>query len=245
MNLQENIRKILREETESGKYTRALEIITNTIKDEDYVCDIKVRYYDAADTYEVIVKIDKKEMETNFEKLSIWYAEELIKEYLSDLRKKVEKEIKDFLPVKVLVYIDQFSCNKKLNESEDKKSRLLSSIEQDGLYQVMKYARLSLQQIISKTGKLPREVYEKFIRDCINEEGYYQPNGTVQLGYAVEIKKNIQIDGFYMSGDKVTVEIIGYDNYERQTEGYIESLSNLSDEEISVIVNDLILWVIE
>ena len=52
--------------------------------------------------------------------------------------------------------------------------------------------------------------------------------------------KNIQIENFYMKGDKVTVEIKGYNDYNEQTDGYIESLSNLSDDEIFTIVEDMI-----
>jgi hypothetical protein len=42
-----------------------------------------------------------------------------------------------------------------------------------------------------------------------------------------------------MKGEKVTVEIRGYNDYNEQTDGYIESLSNLTDEEIFSIVDDM------
>ena len=43
-----------------------------------------------------------------------------------------------------------------------------------------------------------------------------------------------------MKGDKVTVEISRIDNRGHQTEGYIESMSNLTDEEIFNIAEDMI-----
>jgi hypothetical protein len=62
------------------------------------------------------------------------------------------------------------------------------------------------------------------------------------LIFAVEIQKNIQIENFYLENDKVTVEISGYNDYGEQTDGYIDSLSNLTDEEIFGIVEDMISW---
>ena len=125
-------------------------------------------------------------------------------------------------------------------EPKDKKSRLLSIIEEEGLFQVIQDTGLSVEQISTKTGELPREVYERYIKDFIKQEGYPGwKNGTFQLIFTVEIQKNIQIENFYMEGDKVTVEISGYNDYGEQTDGYIESLSNLTDEEIYRIVDDM------
>jgi len=128
---------------------------------------------------------------------------------------------------------------RRILREENKKPGLLRAIEEDGLFQVMQDTSLSLPQIYTKTGELPREVFERFIRDFINEEGYHQINGSVQLGYEVEISHNIYINHFYMVGDKVTVEIRRYDDYNEQTDGYIESLSNLTDDEIFNIVDDM------
>ena len=126
---------------------------------------------------------------------------------------------------------------RRILREENKKSGLLRVIEEDGLFQVMQDTGLSMGQIILKYDNLPREVFERFIKDFINEEGYHQTNGDVQLGYEVEILHNIYINHFYMEGDKVTVEIRGYNNYNEQTDGYIESLSNLTDDEIFNIVD--------
>ena len=129
---------------------------------------------------------------------------------------------------------------RRILREENKKSGLLRAIEEDGLFQVMQDTSLSLPQIYTKTGELPREVLEGYIKDFIKQEGYPSwMNGTFQLIFTVEIQKNIQIEQFYMEGDKVTLEISEYNNYGEQTGGYIESLSNLTDEEIFNVVDDM------
>jgi len=127
----------------------------------------------------------------------------------------------------------------QLNESENKKSALLRAIEEDGLFQIIQDTGLSMGQIILKYDNLPREVFERYIKDFIRYDGYHQTDGAVQMGYEVEISHNLYVNHFYMKGDKVTVETRRYNDYNEQTEGYIESLSNLTDEEIFSIVDDM------
>ena len=131
---------------------------------------------------------------------------------------------------------------RRILREENKKSGLLKAIEEDGLFQVMQDTGLSLPQIYTKTGELPREVFERYIKDFIKHDGYHQTDGSVQLGYEVEIQTHVYIDHFYMEGDKVTFEIKRFDNRGHQTEGYIESLSNLTDDEIFNIVDDMTSW---
>ena len=131
---------------------------------------------------------------------------------------------------------------RRVLREENKKSGLLRAIEEDGLFQVMQDTGLTLPQIYTKTGELPRKVLERYIRDFIKHDGYHQTDGSVQLGYEVEIQTHVYIDHFYMEGDKVTVEIKRFDNRGHQTEGYIESLSNLTDDEIFNIVDDMTSW---
>ena len=131
---------------------------------------------------------------------------------------------------------------RRILREENKKSGLLKAIEEDGLFQVMQDTGLSLPQIYTKTGELPREVFERYIKDFIKHDGYHQTDGSVQLGYEVEIQTHVYTEHFYMKGDRVTVEIRRFDNRGRQTEGYIESLSNLTDDEIFNIVDDMTSW---
>ena len=131
---------------------------------------------------------------------------------------------------------------RRILREENKKSGLLKAIEEDGLFQVIQDTGLSLPQIYTKTGELPREVLEGYIKDFIKHDGYHQTDGSVQLGYEVEIQTHVYTEHFYMKGDRVTVEIRRFDNRGRQTEGYIESLSNFTDEEIFNIAEDMISW---
>ena len=87
-------------------------------RSEDFVCDIDVYYY--ADKYEVAVKIDRKEFEKKYENRDISYANILMSGYLDKLKRTIRQEIKNFLPVDVLVWFKQINCDKGLNESETK-----------------------------------------------------------------------------------------------------------------------------
>ena len=132
---------------------------------------------------------------------------------------------------------------RRILKEENKKSALLRAIEEDGLFQIIQDTGLSMGQIILKYDNLPREVFERYIKDFIKQEGHPSwYHGSLVLMFAVEIEKNIQIENFYLENDKVTVEISGYNEHGEQTDGYIESLSNLTDDEIFNIVDDMTSW---
>jgi hypothetical protein len=249
MNLQENIRRILKEETDSvknlneSKTSQHLKIINNLLepfKEKDCICDIRVTFDVEENYYDIYLVFSQKELHEKFFDLYV------IRSYIQEMMNEVKMELESFLPIRN-VFIGNYTnpnCEwSPLNESENKKSGLLRAIEEDGLFQVIQDTGLSLPQIYTKTGELPREVYERYIKDFIKQEGY--PgwiNGTLVLIFTVEIQKNIQIEHFYLEGDKVTVEISGYNDYGEQTDGYIESLSNLTDDEIFTIVENMINW---
>jgi predicted house-cleaning noncanonical NTP pyrophosphatase (MazG superfamily) len=243
-NCEDEVEFMNESEEKKGKYINALEDLTEDFKNEDCVCDIKISHKpeEFRDTYLITVVLGNRDIDDKFGGHNITRE----RNYKSKLKRKITDEVLEFLPIPFFVEFKQTpKCKdyKNLQESEDKKPRLLSTIEQDGLLQFMQDTGLSLPQIYTKTGELPREVLERYIKDFIKQEGYPSwKNGTVQLIFTVEIQKNIQIDQFYMEGDKVTVEISGYNDYGEQTDGYIESLSNLTDEEIFTIVENMINW---
>ena len=235
MNLRENIRKVLKEEVytqvSSDKYSKLIKKAVLDYVDFD-MCGLSISQLNEYKNEYIVLIITEKQLKIN-------YSKEL-QSYLTEL-----------IPLTIYVSIaDGMDCkhhkdgshSTKLIEESQKQSRLLSNIKEDGLNQVMQDTGLSLKQIKSKIGELPREVYERFIKDFINEEGYHQTDGRVQLGYEVEIQTHVYIDHFYMEGDKVTLEIKRFDNRGHQTEGYIESMLNLTDEEILGIVEDMINW---
>ena len=219
------------EEKKIQKNLKAIRHLLDTI-DVDGLCEMWVEYNPEDGDYEVRSKTMKRYLDMSDMVRELGYIDDTIRSW----------------GMKTYLYTPWYveNCEDEvefMNESEEKKPKLLSTIEEDGLFQMMQDTGLSLKQIKSKTGELPREVYERYIKDFIKQEGY--PgwiNGSVHLIFTVEIQKNIQIDQFYMEGDKVTVEISGYNDYGKQTDGYIESLSNLSDDEIFTIVEDMITW---
>ena len=138
----------------------------------------------------------------------------------------------------------QENIRKILREESQKQSRLLSNIEEDGLYQVMKDTSLSLPQIISKTGELSREVLERYIKDFVENEAesIAGSDGDIGFVFPIPLSKNKEVESFYMSKGVVTVEIKLYDSNDRVVAGSYEKLVNLSDSEINRIVKELIDW---
>ena len=213
------------------KNLRAIKQLLDTI-DVDGLCEMWVEYNPEDGDYEIRSKTTVRYYDMADMAQELGYIEDTIRSW------KLKTYV--FSPYYVENCEDEIEF---LNESEDKKSGLLRAIEEDGLFQFIQDTGLSLPQIYTKTGKLSREVYERYIKDFIKQEGYPGwDKGSVQLIFTVEIQKNIQIEQFYMEGDKVTVDISGYDDYGKQTDGYIESLLNLSDDEILIIVENMITW---
>ena len=138
----------------------------------------------------------------------------------------------------------QENIRRVLKEESQKQSALLSSIEEDGLYQVMKDTGLSLPQIISKTGELSREVLERYIKNFVENEAESIPGSDGDIGFVfpIPLSKNKEVESFYLSKGKLTLEINEYDSNGRIVMGSHERLVNLSDSEINRIVKEIIDW---
>ena len=138
----------------------------------------------------------------------------------------------------------QENIRKVLREESQKQSRLLSNIEEDGLYQVMKDTSLSLPQVISKTGELSREVLERYIKDFVENEAesIASSDGDIGFVFPIPLSKNKEVESFYLSKGKLTLEINEYDSNGRVVMGSHERLVNLSDSEINRIVKEIIDW---
>lgn len=126
----------------------------------------------------------------------------------------------------------QENIRKVLREESQKQSRLLSNIKEDGLYQVMQDTGLTLKQIKSKIGELPREVYERYIKDFLEKD-------EMGLDLSIQISPSKIVDSFYLSDDVVTIELNEVDSRGRVVAGSFERLSALSDEEIFSLVNEM------
>ena len=126
----------------------------------------------------------------------------------------------------------QQNIRRILKEENQKQSALLSSIEEDGLFQVIQATGLSLKQIKSKIGELPREVLERYIKDFLE-------NDEVGWDLSIQISPNKIVDSFYLSDGVVTIEVNEVDSIGRVVAGSFERLSVLSDEEIFSLVNEM------
>ena len=229
-------------ESKTINYPKLINNILSSYKEEDFICDIDVSYYN--EVYEIAVKIDKKEFEKKYEKEDINYATILMTGYLDRIKRNIIRDIKTLLPVDVFVWFRQINCDKKINESEDKNQSLLLLLNQYGLYEFMKMTGLSLPQIISKTGELSREVLERYIKDFVENEAESIPGSDGDIGFVfpIPLSKNKEVESFYMSKGVVTVEIKLYDSNDRVVAGSYEKLVNLSDSEINRIVKEIIDW---
>ena len=126
----------------------------------------------------------------------------------------------------------QENIRKVLREESQKQSRLLSTIEEDGLYQVMQDTGLTLKQIKSKIGELPREVLETYIKDFLE-------NDEMGWDLSIQISPSKIVDSFYLSDGVVTIELNEVDSRGRVVAGSFDRLSVLSDEEIFSLVNEI------
>ena len=230
--MKELIRKILNEETKPGKYISVLEDLTGYFKNEDCVCDIKISYKpeEFRDLYLINVVLGVNEINSKFNGINYQ-----IRDYLQKLRRKITDGVLDFLPVPFLVNFSETpKCKdyKDLQESEEKKPKLLSTIEEDGLYQVIQDTGLTLKQIKSKIGELPREVFERYIKDFLEKD---------EIGWdlSIQISPNKIVDSFYLSDGVVTIELNEVDSRGRVVAGSFDRLSVLSDEEIFSLVNEM------
>ena len=230
--MRELIRKILNEETNQGKYISALEDLTEDFKNEDCVCDIKIEHKpeEFRDIYLINVKVGNRDLDNKFN--GIDYR---IRNYLNQLRRKITEEVYDYLPIAFFVtFSDTPNCSdyKNLQESEEKKPSLVSTIEEHGLHDFISMTGLSIKQIISKTGELPREVFERYIKDFLEKD---------EIGWdlSIQISPNKIVDSFYLSDGVVTIEVNEVDSRGRVVAGSFERLSVLSDEEIFSLVDEM------
>ena len=166
MNLQESIRRILRED----KKTKSTNKEFSKYKDSKFN---SLRDY----TLQDIVN--------NWESLSDHKNENIktIRHFIDNPDKIVdlvydEKGLEDgyhrLIAAKILKK-PRFSYRlvENLRESENKKSSLLSNIEENGLYEVIMSTGLHINEVEQVVGQLSREVLDRFIIDVLKEHGEF------------------------------------------------------------------------
>jgi hypothetical protein len=182
MNLQEQIRKVLKEETNQGKYTNALEDLTEVYKNEDCVCDIKISYKPDEDTYLINVKVGNRDLDNKFNGTDF-----RIRNYINRLRRKIKKEVYDYFPISFFV---TFSDTPKCTDYKNlKESKIVDNIKS-----------FFGKKPLTKDDKL-LEVIVKFIKDNYDIEEressldkknttyFLRPGGNVVFLYIKEFKK--------------------------------------------------------
>ena len=175
MNLQEFIRRVLKEETGSiknlneSKSSQYLKLISNLLepfKEKVCICDIKISFDVEENYYDIYLVFSQKELHEKFFDL---YGR---KTYIQKMKEEVKMELESFLPIRNIFigYYTKPNCERSpLNESENKKSGLLKAIEEDGLYEVITSTSLHIHEIEQKVGQLSREILERFIIDVVKE----------------------------------------------------------------------------
>ena len=216
------------------KNLKAIRVLLDTI-DVDGLCEMWVEYNPEDGDYEIRSKTTKKYLDMADMVRELGYIDDTIRSW----------------GMKTYVYTPWYveNCEDEvefMNESEEKKPRLLSTIEEDGLFQMMQDTGLSLKQIKSKIGELPREVFERYIKDFITNEAVSIPgrDGDIGFVFPVPLSTDKEAESFYLSKGVVTVEINEYDSNvnNRKVAGSYERLVNLSDDEIYKIVKEMIDW---
>ena len=127
-------------------------------------------------------------------------------------------------------------------ETNSKREGMLNILEDVGLYDFIKMTGLSLSEIRKKIGELPKEVLKRYIREFVLED---DPNSTENTGILIGVKiplSNTKLvrDIMVQDSEQIAVEIWGYDideyGHREQTEQYLTSINNLTNEDLLSIV---------
>ena len=128
-NLQESIRRILKEETDSiknlneSKTSQHLKIINNLLeplKEKDCLCDIRISFDVEDNYYNIYLVFSQEELHEKFFNL---YG---IRSYIQKMMNEVKMELESFLPIRNIFigYYTKPNCEwSPLNESEDDKEK--------------------------------------------------------------------------------------------------------------------------
>ena len=232
MNLQEHIRKVLREETyikvSDDKYSNLIKKVVLDYVDF-HICGLSVTTLSSVENIYLVILIVEKYLGSRY-------------------RYELQEYLNESIPLKIYVSIsDGQDCEKyrkgrNIQETFEKKHSLLKTIENVGLYDFIKMTGLHLYEIRKKIGELPKEVLKQYIRDFILED---DPNSTENTGVLIGVKipiSNTKLvrDIMVQDSDQIAVEIWEYDideyGHREQTEQYLTSINNLTNEELLSIV---------
>jgi len=72
----------------------------------------------------------------------------------------------------------QENIRRILREETNQNDGISTLLNEFGLYYVINYMGIKYDDVISKVGKLPREVIIQFLKDVVDDEKYYSPDGV-------------------------------------------------------------------
>jgi hypothetical protein len=118
MNLQESIRRILKEEMEPGIFIEVIERMLEHFKKKDCICDIRVSFDVEDPDYNIYLVFSQEELHDKF--LNLYR----IRSYIQEMRDEVKMQLEVFLPIRNIFvgYYTKPNCEwSPLNESKGKK----------------------------------------------------------------------------------------------------------------------------
>ncbi len=134
---------------------------------------------------------------------------------------------------------------KESKEEGDKKKSLIKNIRDVGLYDFIRMMGLSLNEIQSQVGQIPREMLEQFIKDYVSNEGSQyssvKPDEKI-VSIDVIVGGNAIIDFIYYDGKFLSFEVTEHANgfSKEETDQYIEGSKNYGYNTIFKIVEKII-----
>jgi hypothetical protein len=135
--------------------------------------------------------------------------------------------------------------NKKLNESDNKKKSLIKNIRDVGLYDFIRMTGISLEEVQSQVGQIPREMLEQFIKDYVSNKGLEYSSAKPDeklVTIDIIVGGNAIIDFIYYDGKFLSFEVTEYANgfSKEETDQYIEGSKNYGYNTIFKIVEKII-----
>ena len=123
MNLQESIRRILKEEIEPGIFIGYIERMLEHFKKKDCICDIRVSFDVEDPDYNIYLVFSQEELHDKFSDVMG------IRNYITEMMNDVKNDLEAFLPIRNIFigYLTKPNCKwSPLNESEDDKEKNLN-----------------------------------------------------------------------------------------------------------------------
>ena len=108
-------------------------------------------------------------------------------------------ERREKLPSTVFKEEKRESIRRIIREETNQNDGISVLLNEFGLYYVINYMGIKYDDVISKVGKLPREVKIQFLKDVVDDEKYYSPDGVNLSSGPLFI--NVLVQPHYYWGD--------------------------------------------